>query len=182
MPGIGKTTLVRGLAGRLASFRPAGFYTLEIREGGVRKGFELVGFDGRRAILSHVEIPGLPRVGKYGVDVRGFEEFLAGTGLKGRLLVIDEIGKMECLSERFREFISGVLGSDVSFVATIALKGDGFIDKVKRRSDVTLLTMTYENRDSLLEEIAGMVEGRVSVPGPEKPRGEKTVTDMRNGC
>ena len=38
-------------------------------------------------------------------------------------------------------------------IATIALKGPGFIAEVKGREDAMLFEMTLENRDSLAEEI-----------------------------
>jgi nucleoside-triphosphatase THEP1 len=37
LPGCGKTTLFKKLAAELRNMRPMGFYTEEIREGGVRK-------------------------------------------------------------------------------------------------------------------------------------------------
>ncbi len=45
-PDIGKTTLMKKLAEDLRDLRPVGFYTAEIREGGIRKGFELVSLSG----------------------------------------------------------------------------------------------------------------------------------------
>jgi Cdc6-like AAA superfamily ATPase len=46
LPGVGKTTLIRKLSEELKDLHPAGFYTQEIREEGVRKGFELISLDG----------------------------------------------------------------------------------------------------------------------------------------
>jgi nucleoside-triphosphatase len=43
-PGIGKTTLIRNIAAGCAEYKPAGFYTAEIRRSGIRQGFELVSF------------------------------------------------------------------------------------------------------------------------------------------
>ncbi|MDP3015544.1 MAG: nucleoside-triphosphatase, partial [Deltaproteobacteria bacterium] len=76
LPGIGKTTLIKRLSEALSSFSPIGFYTTEIREEGVRKGFELISPDGKRKLLSHREFKSPYRVGSYRVDVKGFEEFL----------------------------------------------------------------------------------------------------------
>ena len=39
-PGVGKTTVIKKLAGELADLRPRGFYTEEIRKAGKRKGLE----------------------------------------------------------------------------------------------------------------------------------------------
>ena len=87
----------------MRSVNMAGFCTAEIRHMGSRLGFELQGLDGERRILAHVEFDSRHRVGGYGVDTLGFEEFLATLDLLNpnvELIVIDEIGKMdvECSS------------------------------------------------------------------------------------
>ena len=155
-PGIGKTTIIIKLAQMLKSAGPAGFYTAEIRDGGVRRGFELVGFNGRKGLLSHSDIKSRHHVGKYGVDVKGFEVFLNGLALRDpnvALVMIDEIGKMECLSQRFKTAVRTVLDSEKTVIATIAQKGTGFIEEVRVREDARLFEMTRENRESLIEEV-----------------------------
>jgi nucleoside-triphosphatase len=162
-PGVGKTTFITKLAGMLQSLRPAGFYTTEIREGRVRKGFELVSLDGRRGVLSHVNIKGWQRVGKYGVDVAGFETFLDTIDLLGGdtgLVIIDEIGKMECFSKKFRQLMMQILHSDKVLIATIARMAGGFIAEIKRRDDVTLVEITTGNRDTLQHDILALLKGQ----------------------
>jgi nucleoside-triphosphatase len=134
----------------------AGFITRELRKDGKRLGFELVGLDGREALLSHVDLKSPFRVGKYGVDVDGFERFLDTIPLLDpgvEFVVIDEIGKMECFSALFREKTRAALGSDKKVLASIAYRGGGFITEVKERWDVHLRTLTWENRDPLLPDI-----------------------------
>lgn len=158
LPGIGKTTLIKKLYEELNPLRPVGFYSAEIRQEGVRKGFELNSLDGTRGLLSHQDIHGPYRVGRYGVDIKGFENFLETIPFfnpSTRLVIIDEIGKMECLSEKFKKLLVKVLDSDKWLIATIALKGGGLIAEVKDRQDVKLFTMTKNNRDYLLSEILG---------------------------
>jgi len=160
-PGIGKTTIMKELAQKLKDSGLAGFYTDEIREGGVREGFELVGLNGRKRLLSHINIKSPYHVGRYGVDIRGFEIFLDALALTDpniRLILIDEIGKMECLSQRFKTVVRTVLDSGKAVIATIALKGSGFIAEVKGREDAMLFEMTLENRDPLAEEILRYVK------------------------
>ena len=155
-PGIGKTTLIKRLFEELKDYRPVGFYTEEIREGGVRKGFSLITLDGERGLLSHVGIKSPYRVGRYGVDVKSFEDFLDPISFadpERKLIVIDEIGKMECFSQKFRNLLKDILDSEKVLIVTVALKGGGFIDEVKKRDDVKLFTMTQGNRDALVSEI-----------------------------
>jgi len=156
-PGIGKTTLIRKIAEALGDFMPCGFITEEIREHGIRKGFALRSLGGPASMLAHVDFPGPFRAGRYGVDVHGFEDFLRSVPLTGadtRLTIIDEIGKMECLSARFRDIVTLLLDSPVPLIATIALRGTGFIEQVKRRHDITLVGITEGSRSRLAQDIA----------------------------
>jgi nucleoside-triphosphatase len=158
-PGVGKTTLVQKIIKRMGSVNMAGFCTSEIRSTGPRLGFVLQGPDGGRRTLAHVEIDSRHRVGKYGVDKDGFEEFLATLDLlspDAELIVIDEIGKMELFSNRFRNLVCDALNADKQLLATIPLKGNDFIRQIKQRLDIHLLEVTHANRDRLLETI---VEG-----------------------
>lgn len=156
IPGVGKTTLVKKLLTHFKHLNADGFYTEEVREGGIRKGFELVDLRGERSVLSHVRIKGPCRVGKYGVDVVGFDEFLASADFldsQTDLVVIDEIGKMECFSDKFVSLMQKLLDSDTLVIATIAQKGGGFIAEIKERADIQMFVLTMENRDGLAIDI-----------------------------
>jgi len=155
-PGIGKTTFIKKLAEELKDLHPSGFYTTEIREAGIRKGFALISLDGSKGIISHRDINSPYRVSKYGVDVERFENFLDSISFLDpttSIIVIDEIGKMECFSGKFRFLVRDILDSDKLLVATIALKGGGMIADIKKRDDVKLFQVKLENRDSLVSEI-----------------------------
>src|ERR671925_24846 len=78
--------------------------TEEIRERGRRVGFSIERFGGERGVLAHVDLPGPPRVGRYGVDLVAFER-LAIPALEqaGEVAIVDELGKMELASDAFRE-------------------------------------------------------------------------------
>lgn len=159
-PGIGKTTLIRNVCNAVGDQQIAGFYTEEMRRNGERQGFELVGLSGERAILAHVEIRSPFRVGKYGVDVDSLDRFLQTLAFlepTTDLIVIDEIGKMECFSAVFRHLAQNALASETPVVASVAQRGSGFITEVKERWDVKLLNMGWDNRDHLLPQILGQL-------------------------
>ncbi len=156
LPGIGKTTLIKKLSQELKHLHPVGFYTEEIREEGVRKGFGLISLNGKRGLLSHKDIKSPYRVGKYKVDIEDFENFLDSVPFfdpLSRLIIIDEIGKMECLSDPFKNLLKKIFDSGKLVIATIALKGSGLIAETKERQDIQLFEMTKHNKDSLLLEI-----------------------------
>ena len=155
-PGIGKTSLIKKVERELADLLPVGFYTEEIRENGVRKGFELISLAGQKALLSHVDNRSPYRVSKYGVDIKNFEGFLNSIPFFDQeieIVIIDEIGKMECFSEKFEEIVRKLLDSRKVLISTIALKGSGFIEEVKKRNDIRLFEISPANRDSLLSKV-----------------------------
>jgi nucleoside-triphosphatase len=169
-PGIGKTTLVRGVAAKLAELRPVGFTTEEIRRQGVRVGFVLSDLAGRQRVLSHREFGGPHRVGPYGVDVAGFEAFLEGIPFfdpLARVIVVDEIGKMECFSTAFRELVVRLLEGKKPFVASVAKKGGGLMADVKSSPGVMLFEVTRLSRASLPERITEEIRGIIArAPSP----------------
>lgn len=155
-PGVGKTTLIKHLSKRLAHLHPVGFYTEEIREEGVRKGFELLSLGGAKGVLSHIDFKSPHRVGNYKVDVKGFEVFLKTIPFfnpETHLIILDEIGKMESFSNLFKKLLEEILDSKKPVIATIALKGSGLIEEVKKRQDVAVFEISRRNRESLLSEI-----------------------------
>ena len=156
-PGCGKTTLVRRVLDQLGGLRVAGFYTQELRDRGRRTGFEAIGLQGSRAVLSHVDFQSRHRVGRYGVDVAGFERLirreLSEQATDRDVWVIDEIGKMECLSKLFVSSARQVLTSLQPVLATVADRGDGFISEAKHLQGVELIDVSPTNRDQLPDMI-----------------------------
>jgi len=71
------------------------------------------------------------------------------------------IGKMETLSSNFVETVESILNSSVVLVATVGLRGGGFIEAVKQRPDVLLRTVSRTHRDRLPAEIADWVRKRL---------------------
>jgi len=170
-PGVGKTTLIKKLIEKLKDFKAIGFYTTEIKEEGARKGFELISLKDKKKLLSHTKIKSHYRVGKYGVDIKGFEEFLEAILLEEinpELYIIDEIGKMECFSLKFRMFLKEILDSPKVVLATIALKGDGLIAEIKERPDVELFKITQKNRDTLFLEVLKEIKSLLVEKRPNK--------------
>ena len=64
---------------------------------------------------------------------------------------------MEIFSNRFRNLVCDALNANKKVLATIPLKGNNFIRKIKQRIDIHLLEVTHANRDRLPET---MVECR----------------------
>jgi len=158
-PQCGKTTVVhrviKGFTGRAA-----GFYTREVRVAGRRVGFEIVTLDGQVAWLSHVDFPGPQRVGKYGVDLTGLHRVALpalAPAPEIDLIIVDEVGKMECLSARFVAAVEDLWSAAVPLLITVAQKGGGFIARLKTKPGARLITVSPANRDELPGRILALL-------------------------
>jgi len=156
-PGCGKTTVVTSIVKKLDRKNASGFYTQEIRQGDIRKGFSWTRLDGPAGTFAHVDIKGRFKVGKYGVDVAGFEEAIMpvlDTERAGaELFIIDEIGKMECLSKEFVAAVKRLFASEKTVLATVAQKGGGLIREVKNYPGTKLFNLKRDGREKIVDEI-----------------------------
>jgi nucleoside-triphosphatase len=156
LPGCGKTTLIMEILKEL-NLPAGGFYTQEIREGGVRKGFKIITLDGIEGILAHVDIKSSCKVSKYGVNIKDLEEIGVKSILdalkENKLIVIDEIGGMEIKSEKFKRVVEIALNSQNKILGTITLKPNPFCDKIKERKDTKVFYLTRENREKVKKDV-----------------------------
>ena len=72
--------------------------------------------------------------------------------------ILDEIGKMECFSEKFCEAASKALDAPNVVLGTIAVGGTDFIKKVKERKDIKIYEVTAQNRNELPEQLIEEIE------------------------
>lgn len=155
-PGVGKTTLAKRVVVRLqqAGLGVCGFTTSEIRIAGRRVGFEVDPIGGRTEVLAHVDLPGPPRVGRYGVDLAAFERAaLPSLQEPGDVVVIDELGKMELASTRFVDAVHDLLASDRPVFASAHAHRHPVTDRIKHDAGIEKLRITVSNRDRLVEQI-----------------------------
>jgi len=185
-PGVGKTTLVTRVAKEFAANVPhvqvAGFWTEEVRQDGQRVGFDIVtlGEPPQRAVLARVAEQsaapeGSPRVGKYVVDVAGFEALAlpclaaAAEGTAPQLLLVDELGKMEACSEPFVAALEKTLATSCTrgrvALITVAQKGTGIIASTKARRKSSRSLCVFSRR-GLKKEAAAQ---RTARPSPSPP-------------
>ncbi|GAI16598.1 unnamed protein product [marine sediment metagenome] len=156
-PGVGKTTVIMKLISGLKEV--GGFYTEEIRQQGERKGFRIITLRGKKGILAHKALNSPYRVGKYGVNIEDLEN-IAGRSIslavnddKKKIILIDEIGRMELYSPKFQEAVIKALDSSKRVIGTLQERHNKFIDAIRKREDVKLIEVTLENRKILPEEL-----------------------------
>ena len=152
LPRVGKTTVIRQVADGLGKQRMGGFYTEEIRDRTDRLGFQIITFDGQKQVMAHIDFPMTLHVGRYGVDLEAIDS-LAVPALTSDeqvdLYLIDEIGKMECLSNLFVQAMRQLVQSGKPIVATVAQMGDGFIKEIKDHPSAWIWEVTQKNRNQM---------------------------------
>ena len=162
-PGIGKTTVaVRCVQLLEAAGVPVrGFTTREWREQGQRVGFYVDVINGESAVLAHVDFPGPPRVGRYGVDVDAFELLVLPALRAGKdaAWVIDELGKMELASRAFQNRVAELVDTATSLVATVHRHPHPLTDRLKARPDMRVIEVTKQNREQLPSELVAKLTG-----------------------
>jgi nucleoside-triphosphatase len=156
-PGCGKTTLIKRLVKQL-SLPAGGFYTEEIRTCGERVGFKIVTLDGKDGVFAHVNFKTQQRLGKYRLDLSPLEtigiEAVRKAVRGGELTVVDEIGPMEIRSPIFRDVVNEALDSRAPLLGTITARPFPFTDAIKKRHDVTLIEVCWDNREQLVSELS----------------------------
>jgi nucleoside-triphosphatase len=160
-PRSGKSTLIEKVVQRI-SRSATGFFTQELREKGRRVGFSITTLQGKTGVLAHQLIRSAFRVGKYGVNLEDLDQIAVPSMLPStpdQVVVVDEIGKMECFSRLFKETLIQALSSDNLVIGSVALKGDRFIQSIKTRDDVSLVSISENTRDLALKLFLEKIQG-----------------------
>lgn len=147
-PASGKTTLIKEVIPYLVNKK--GFYTEEVKDDDCRRvGFKVVTMDKKEVLFAHKSFNTHHRISSYYVDIDLFdslatkeieESINSGCGL----IIIDEIGKMELLSQRFKEACNRAfeLRKVLATIPTMRLE---YVENIKERKDVCTLTLDRDN-------------------------------------
>ncbi len=163
-PSSGKTTVIKKVIKGLD--HPAnGFYTEEERVDGKRVGFLMKTLDGRKGHLAHQDIKSDFHIRRYGVSIENIENIPVPsiTPVKNNIIILDEIGKMECFSGAFKQAAANTLDSPNIVIGTITFGGDDFIREVKKREDIEINEVTMDNRNSLPDLILRKISSLLNV-------------------
>jgi nucleoside-triphosphatase len=153
-PGVGKTSvLIRAVEElKRKGYRVSGMLSREVRERGVRVGFEIIDFpSGRRGWLAHVNQPTGPKVGKYKVNLKDLDfvgvDSIRNATQNAQIVIIDEIGPMELFSKAFKEAVIEAMKTGKPILGTIHFRArDPLINFIRNRDATEILEVTHENR------------------------------------
>ncbi len=107
--------------------------------------------DGRKGYLAHQDIRSDFHIRRYGVSIDNIEHIAVPsiTPVKNHIIILDEIGKMECFSKTFKQAVVNALDAPNIVIGTITFGGDAFILEIKKRDDIKINEVTVDNRDLL---------------------------------
>lgn len=171
MPNVGKTETLKKIIGFLhkAGYVTEGMITESILKDNERVGFKVKDLQTDEGkTFAHVDFEDKEHVGKYGVDTIALEEIgipaieKAITSEDIHIIVIDEIGKMEMLSEKFCEAVVAALDCDKPIMITLHKKSrTPLLQDVRRRDDIRILEVTPVNRNLLPYKIEKIMKEKL---------------------
>jgi len=145
-PGCGKTTLIKEI---VLHFKEkdiplSGFITEEMRKGNTRIGFGIQDLKTlEEKVFASTENVTQYRFGKYYLDLSNFESIALKAFESRDFVLIDEIGKMEFYSVKFKDLLIENLDKDINIIAT--LHRDFVVDFKKNGKVFYLARENFEN-------------------------------------
>ncbi|MFW9915940.1 MAG: nucleoside-triphosphatase [Candidatus Thorarchaeota archaeon] len=144
-----------------------GIMTPEIREGGRRKGFQIVDLkSGEKGVLASVAGEKSQttqwRVGKYRVHQEVLKKIAipaiqeAMENPRVDLLIIDEIGKMEVLDANFAALATEAIRNDKYGYSALATLGRGIARSIRARLELEIIEKIHvevSNRDYIAKDL-----------------------------
>jgi len=159
-PGCGKTTLIKEI---VLHFKEkdiplSGFITEEVRKGNTRIGFGIQDLKTlEKKVFASTENVTQYRFGKYYLDLSNFESIALKAFERRDFVLIDEIGKMEFYSVKFKDLLIENLDKDINIIATLHRD---FVVDFKKYGKVFYLTR--ENFENTKEEILKIISQKIS--------------------
>ena len=160
-PGVGKSTLVAKVA-KATGMRVGGVLAQDKHYKDRRIGFELLDLASGAVGMLADETGSGPQLGKYRVhpeDLDGLGARAIENALKCELIVVDEVGPMELSSHRFVSAVEMAIASSRPMLVVLHEWSNHRLAK-KIRSTFQVITVTRENRESLVDEIALALSGK----------------------
>jgi len=171
MPSVGKTHTLNKIIHSLEKhgYTVGGMITEPVIKKKKRVGFYVVDWQTKeKAVFAHIDFDTKEKVGEYGVDTTALDKIGAPAIEKAitneniNIIIIDEIGKMEMLSEKFCEMVVEALDSDKPILVTLHKKSrTPLLQDVRRRDDIRILEVTPVNRNLLPYKIEKIMEEKL---------------------
>ena len=159
MPSVGKTQTLLKIIEKIekSGYVLQGMITETVIVKKKRVGFYVTDWQTKeKKVFAHIDFDTKEKVGDYGIDLDALEEIGVPAIEKAinddnvDIIIIDEVGKMEMLSEKFCEVVTDALDSDKPILVTLHKKSrTPLLQDIRRRDDIRILEVTTVNRNLL---------------------------------
>jgi len=154
---VGKSTVINSVINALPGWKINGFQTIPIYKGKQRTGFIFKSQDGDQQCFAHTDLNTSDRFDIYHFDLTIFEEFGVRTLEKALqesdLIIMDEIGAMECKAVKFQHVLMQCLDSSIFVLGAFQKRATWFYDALQSRDDTKIFTISETNREAVPQRI-----------------------------
>ena len=140
-----------------------GYYTTDLIEKNIRRGYVVNNLKGRKGIFAHENSSSDIKISKFGVDLDVFE-LIAVKQIEecleyfpNKVVIMDEVGKKEFLSSRFRKIFEKALASPNIVIASVTLRKNIQFDRYFNRDDSLVFEINQNNRSLVKENVMEIV-------------------------
>lgn len=180
-PNVGKSTIIQHSINGVK--HKAGFWTTELRRDDMRYGFMVQDARHHSVILSDTDRETPHKIGRYYVDVESFDTFLQKVANPNAddLIYIDEIGKMQLLSDNFKALLDAWMKLPNLMIGTIAKEDhEPYMTSVKNDDQTLLVEVGRENREQVLTFVRAVAANYGLVRRLNGSQYERFVTIVRS--
>ena len=118
-------------------------------------------------ILAHVDINSTYRIGKYGVNKDAFEKIMLDEldlceNNKVDLIIIDEIGKMEMISDIFCKKIFEILNTSIPVLGVVKKSKEKFLNKIYNLQNINIIEVNVNNREKVYKDVLAWLQNIIN--------------------
>lgn len=157
-PKVGKSTIIKRSLEEVKD--KSGFWTSELRNDDQRHGFITQDDKGQTVQLASVYQQTAHQIGRFYVDTKSFDQFLRQIALPrpSSLIYIDEIGRMQMLSNDFRSLLADRMSRPNMMIGTIAKENhEPLMETIKNDPETILVEVSLDNREEVLKLIQAII-------------------------
>lgn len=162
--GVGKSTLIRRVVSELGV--PVwGFETKKENptvDGS--QGCPVYIYEAGRYVRSEKNLVGYCDQKVFGINKDAFDRFAKKLQLPvpdGHIIVMDELGIMETVSNDFCDAVLSLLNGDIPIIAAVKNKDRPYLEAVRNHSNSRCFYLTEENRETVYQQVLEQLKGQL---------------------
>lgn len=156
--GVGKTTLIKKVLQNINA--SIGGYMTDRNENESYKEYTI------KALYNEIENYKIARIIKKNIDITvskesfdiGAVSILEKSLEKSDVIIMDELGFMESQCHKFQKQVHNILDNPIPVIGVLKEYDCDFLNSIKNRKDVKIVTVTENNRDLIFNELLNILK------------------------